>query len=174
MNTIDDMKQSFEALFEEKRQFEAKINLDMKEKFYILTKQFFEKNPSITAIVWEQYTPYFNDGEPCEFRVNSPAFTNATREQIDDIRWGEYNGEDEGVWAIKNMVNVFSGKYEWYKEELEMLQTTNTIIDVESCDLIRSVINSSEMENILYDVFGDHVQVIATRDGFEVVEFNHD
>jgi len=31
----------------------------------------FEEYPNIDSISWNQYTPYFNDGDPCEFSVNT-------------------------------------------------------------------------------------------------------
>lgn len=37
----------------------------LKEAF----KEVFEKHPSIYSVSWRQYTPYFNDGDPCYFRV---------------------------------------------------------------------------------------------------------
>ena len=37
-------------------------------------KAFFAKHPSVYALRWAQYTPYFNDGEPCVFRVMEAEF----------------------------------------------------------------------------------------------------
>lgn len=33
----------------------------------------FVEHPTIQTISWTQYTPYFNDGEPCEFSVHDCA-----------------------------------------------------------------------------------------------------
>jgi len=33
----------------------------------------FIEHPTIQTISWTQYTPYFNDGEPCEFSVHDGA-----------------------------------------------------------------------------------------------------
>lgn len=41
------------------------------ELFKILDEEVFKKYPDIKNIGWTQYTPYFNDGEPCEFGVNT-------------------------------------------------------------------------------------------------------
>lgn len=30
---------------------------------------FFAEFPEVKAVVWNQYTPYFNDGDPCYFRI---------------------------------------------------------------------------------------------------------
>ncbi len=31
--------------------------------------EFFKKYPEVQAVKWVQYTPFFNDGEPCIFRM---------------------------------------------------------------------------------------------------------
>lgn len=33
--------------------------------------KFFAEQPNLEAVRWEQYTPYFNDGDACVFRVHS-------------------------------------------------------------------------------------------------------
>jgi hypothetical protein len=33
-------------------------------------RAFFEAHPTVEAIRWNQFTPYFNDGEPCTFHVH--------------------------------------------------------------------------------------------------------
>lgn len=37
-------------------------------------RQFLTENPDIKRVHWTQYTPYFNDGEACEFGVNEICF----------------------------------------------------------------------------------------------------
>lgn len=32
-------------------------------------EKFFTENPAVESFSWRQYTPYFNDGDPCEFGV---------------------------------------------------------------------------------------------------------
>jgi len=34
----------------------------------------FADNPDIKEVKWEQYTPYFNDGDACIFQVHDPSF----------------------------------------------------------------------------------------------------
>jgi hypothetical protein len=42
-----------------------------------------EKYPHIKTIFWTQYTPGFNDGDPCEFGVYGPYFTTTPWEDVD-------------------------------------------------------------------------------------------
>lgn len=37
-------------------------------------KEFMEANPTVQAVRWEQYAPYFNDGDPCVFGIYAPQF----------------------------------------------------------------------------------------------------
>lgn len=39
-----------------------------------VAKQFLDKCPEVTGIHWTQYTPYFNDGDTCEFSVKEYFF----------------------------------------------------------------------------------------------------
>jgi len=45
----------------------------LQEAFREVTKEFFNETP-VQAVIWTQYTPYFNDGEECVFGVNDPIF----------------------------------------------------------------------------------------------------
>jgi len=47
---------------------------DVKEKHVKKAfKVFLEAHPEIKCIFWSQYTPYFNDGDPCTFSVHEPS-----------------------------------------------------------------------------------------------------
>jgi hypothetical protein len=124
-------------------------------------KSFFELNPGINALRWTQYTPYFNDGDACVFGVNDVYFTNAKGEQLNDVNswgWGEYEGDDEDVWA-ESYMTYLSGKQG---------------VNAASCEFLSSMINSSEMVDIMEQMFGDHVCVTVTREGIDVEEYDHD
>jgi len=49
--------------------------------------------PTLTAIRWHQYTPYFNDGDACTFSVNSPEFQFGEGESFVD----SYSLDDEDL-----------------------------------------------------------------------------
>ena len=150
-----------------KRQFQDRAQ----SLFKGITKEFFDKNPGVTAIVWTQYTPYFNDGDTCEFRVNTPVFTNAP--DPENIRWEEYDGDHEGVWTSTNVQHTLESDREWYKEDAEKIRAAGGV-DAKLCTQMANAIESSEMEDVMLAMFGDHTQVIATRDGFNVDEYDHD
>jgi hypothetical protein len=170
---MSDLQAKFDQMINEQRELQKKFQEQGRALFKEIFKEFFDKNPSITVVKWTQYTPYFNDGDECVFGVNDPVFSNATGDDIVDVNpWGEYEGENEEVWAVNNPKWVLQSDSYYYKEDQVKLRKSN--IDVQSCDLLSTMIQSSEMKNVLRGMFDDHVSVIATRDGFDVQEYDHD
>lgn len=64
------MHKVFQDLLDMQKAYHKKLRDEgenaMKEAF----KEVFAKHPSIDSVYWTQYTPYFNDGDPCYFRMN--------------------------------------------------------------------------------------------------------
>lgn len=64
---------------EELNQLRMRMN-DLKQEMAQIAKEglplefnkYFDIWPEAEAFRWSQYTPYFNDGDPCVFRVNQP------------------------------------------------------------------------------------------------------
>jgi len=44
---------------------------DLKKDFSPMLLPLFQKYPDVKSISWQQYTPYFNDGDSCEFSVRN-------------------------------------------------------------------------------------------------------
>ena len=68
------------AILEKARELKAQLQEQLKSEMTKIFPAFWEQNPDIKSIVWTQYAPYFNDGDPCIFSVREVAFTN-----IEDI-----------------------------------------------------------------------------------------
>jgi len=112
----------------------------------------FEKYPELKSFSWEQYTPYFNDGDTCTFGVHDVSQVNGAEEYGDD-------NEDEESWST--LVMDWSGKekkagplYPAYEEAQDYL---NKLGD-EACEAF----------------FGDHVRVVVYPDKIETEEVSHD
>jgi hypothetical protein len=56
----------------------AAARADLKANSQEAVKEWLEgwlsRNPKVLAVRWTQYTPWFNDGDPCVFGVNEPEF----------------------------------------------------------------------------------------------------
>jgi hypothetical protein len=124
-------------LKERHKELRSQIVEESKAWFSEQSKALFAKHPKMQSFSWRQYTPYFNDGDECEFSAHT-----------DDPN---INGESE--WDGENR-----NSREWmaiHEDVTELLKA----IDEES----------------LKEMFGDHCEVIATRDGaVNVEEYSHD
>lgn len=121
----------------------------LKEEF----QKCFDAYPEITVIKWSQYTPWFNDGETCEFNVNSFVISNAPDSE-NVSAWGDYEGDHDDVFA-EELWGESKNKYP-------------LIADLER------FCNTEIGEDIMLSAFDNHVIVTATRAGFEVEEYEHD
>jgi hypothetical protein len=110
------LQSAFEQLISDQADLKRKFQEQAQGLFKEITKEFFEKNPGITGVVWTQYTPYFNDGDTCVFSVGDLTFTNAPSDELSDIRWGDYEGDTEGVWAADNVGYVLESDREYYQD----------------------------------------------------------
>lgn len=114
---------------------------------------FMQEHPDVLAIGWVQYTPYFNDGEPCEFSVG-------------DLHAFPKSKEDEGSvddsFYEKPWVYCYgSGKETGFSPE-----TWGALVD------LRRTLQSCEDE--LEAVFGDSVKVTVTASGVDIEFYDHD
>ena|ERR1700761_976928 len=116
-----------------------------KDAVKVAFKEFFDAHPEVLALRWKQYTPYFNDGEPCEFSVGSWSIKTHTTEGSED----EYG--EEG----------FAGEYD------------RAIVSEAMRKEVQELFNLAGDETMEI-AFGDHADVTATRNGFDVEEYEHD
>lgn len=113
----------------------------------------FVRHPEFKCMVWTQYTPYFNDGDACEFSVNDPYIS--TSEAVN--AWGEFDNEDD-----EEGNDVFS---RW---ELKQRKGYEDIIAV------MEFMETSVGNEVLQFAFGDHVEVRVTSRGIDVNDYEHE
>lgn len=66
----------------------AEIKVEARKVIEAVGAEFFARNPSVVAIRWTQYTPYWQDGDTCTFSANDPELQLfATEEDEDDERY---------------------------------------------------------------------------------------
>lgn len=164
---LDTLISEFDAA---KKEFANRAQSFMKEAF----KKVFDNHPEITAFVWTQYSPYFNDGEECVFGVNEVSFTNLPEEELGDIYGGEYTGERDDVADSygDNSESEFFVLNEYSMRNKLKLRAINTPLDDVSA--LINALQSSSMEDVMEQTFGNHVRVVATRAGFDIDEYHHD
>lgn len=100
----------------------------------------------VDHLTWHQYTPYFNDGEACVFSYGGirPTFI-----------------EDENIYDLWDL------QYAMQNDGLEFSQ--------EAYDALSKFDRASDNFQLgLAEMFGDHAEVTATKDGFSVEYYDHD
>jgi hypothetical protein len=171
---MSELQQKYNKLIADQRELQRQFQEQAQALFKETTTEFFNLNPGINAVVWTQYTPYWNDGEECVFNVNDPTFTNATGDDLRDVTgYGEYDGDNDDIWAVDNLKYALNSDRDYYESDRRKI-LAGPSVDVESCDLFSSMIQSSEFEDVMLAMFDNHSKVIATRDGFDVEEYSHD
>lgn len=66
METAKQKYTTFKAQYQEARK---QMLEQSREAFKEMASELFSTYPQMTEFSWEQYTPYWNDGDPCEFSV---------------------------------------------------------------------------------------------------------
>lgn len=117
-----------------------------KSAFLEAANDLFTEEPKLVRFAWKQYTPYFNDGNTCTFSVH-----------------GDYP-------SINGFNQDYGEAEEDQTQEEKLSHTDQTRIGKKVSKLINAL-----PEEILQDMFGDHVQVTVFKNGqIEIDEYSHD
>lgn len=154
------MTNLFERINEKKAELDRIIKEYGEQAIKEYLSEFWEQNPTILGIRWTQYTPYFNDGEPCVFRIGEVLFRfEGTAED-----GGDYEDGYESAWSY-GYSRFPSASYE---ERRALLETIPEYVAAKS---LSDIIQNNEMT--MLSVFGDHVKITADRGKIEVDEYDH-
>ena len=155
---MSNLQTQFDTLITEHQRIRAQFQQSAQALFKNITKDFFDTNSSVKAFIWTQYVPSFNDGDACEFTIGDVFFTNATGEDLQDFSsYGEYEGEKEDIQTF----TAYTLKSQGFEG-----------VDASQVDLMETMIHSGDMEQVLEQMFGCHVRITATAEGFDVTEYD--
>lgn len=116
--------------------------------------------PGVRGLVWDQYTPYFNDGDPCEFSINEVRALVEGVDAFDENYDFDYN-TGFSSWELSNWKTG---------EPIELPGGVDSIAIKNALDKLQT----SSWESVVLTNFGDHASVTATKDGFNVEFYEHD
>lgn len=146
-------------------------------------KDFFAANPEVTSVVWQQYTPWFNDGETCEFGVHEPHFFGPLEERngVDDSVDVPYKIKQQTERQYKDLGTTkqergWDGRiydrpvYGYVDAERKATERETALLD--ACEAVQAVVQG--LEDVLQELFGDHVEVTATASGFDTAGYHHE
>lgn len=128
-------------------------------------------DPTIIEFGWTQYTPYFNDGDPCVFGVSGEIWVRTTAdEEVDStygLEVGRYGGHPslggiERTWNEERRTYLM-GRYAG-SDEARYLR----------CMALNAAIEGGEFLDVLLDAFGDHAEITVRKEGINVGFYSHD
>lgn len=134
--------------------------------------------PGVIAVRWNQYTPYFNDGDPCEFSAYLRGVKLEDRFLTEDELANREDGYDVGDYE-----DGFVDSYELYQADRRYPYN-----DPRFRTFVRNGQDTTELyaaltafekgfpafENVIQANFGDPAEVTATKEGFNVEDYDHD
>lgn len=151
------MGKLFDELAALKEAYDTKLEEEGEAALKEAFKEIFDKHPRLESIIWVQFTPYFNDGDPCYFSVHDFDVTVSAPEGSSE--------EDEDDELYDEDYSYGDRIYQLQKSEDEELKKIAEAV---------GELNGNIPEDVLEHVFGDHAKITATREGFDIHEFDHD
>lgn len=154
------MSDLLERIKSQIQEFEVKRKVlvsELQKEFPQILEPLFEQSKRIKSIGWTQFTPYFNDGDECRFRVN-----------IGDIDELFINGDR--VWDLEDENNWISAKIDYFSKPNPNFDSDEYQILCQINELLNNI-----PEDFYKDLFGDHCQVTIYKDGrIQVSEWAHE
>lgn len=139
-----------------------------------ILKKMMIDNPLIVGVMWQQYTPGFNDGEPCVFTTNGPFIkfdekvSGAGDKAADDEDENDDSEMTQGYMDANYDIDddFYDKKADIFNfKEIKALKATVK-------DVCKVYSHLEAMDSCLQDMFGDGVQVFVTKDGVETEDYD--
>lgn len=168
MNTLEKIKSQIEEINKKKEEMVEELRKDFPE----ILKPVFEECEIIQSFSWNQYTPYFNDGDACEFSVN------LDYPDINGINWDDFSSSEQGYDGYEFIAKSYHTDMDKYNELIQKYPE-NTPSD-KLIKLAGEVLKfqdalSSIPDEFFLDLFGDHVSVTIDKEGNVTTnEYDHD
>lgn len=123
-------------------------------------------DPFVVEFGWTQYTPYFNDGDACEFGVHGEVWFRT----IEDAAV-------EDTYALAGSSHPTIGTRHWNSdtrsyENVPLSPEKRAVHD--RCQALNDAIEGGDFLDVLLKAFGDHAEVTVTKDEIKVGSYSHD
>lgn len=149
--------EQWQQLKEQKRKLLDEIKEKARDVFKDVIDPLFEKYPQLHAVGWTQYTPYFNDGDTCEF--------SSSAHDADIAFGGIYSEYSNGIDA-EDLEGDWKGEYE---------DGATRPDGFDQCEEeVHKALRIFDDDDYL-GMFGDHVRVVCLRGQKpKVTPYGHD
>lgn len=130
-------------------------------------------DPTIVEFGWRQYTPYFNDGDTCEFSVHG-VWVRTTAEVGDVNQYGEeYSDYDLDADYHPSLGGYIYG-YDEYGKYTRLGYKGPDEDRYNRVQALDSAIQSGRYDDALLEAFGDHAHITVNKTGIEVESYEHE
>jgi ribosome-associated translation inhibitor RaiA len=147
-------------------------------------KEIFKKYPDLKSFSWTQYTPYFNDGDECIFSANTESIYINNEEEEDSVYGAEQFLEKllnptKEINKLKKRIEEYKKEkydYSWLESEIQRIQNASVNEARRRLNILKDIEQIlSEIDNDCYrSMFGDHVRVTVTKDGWSTEGYEHE
>lgn len=121
----------------------------------------------ISEVRWSQYTPHFNDGDPCVFGANG---LGVVADGVDCEDFPPYNDDARAVLGSK--------EWQWNRDtrtrDYSPYQGPNEA-RWDALTVLNEALQRGEFDDVLLNLFGDHAEVqVIPNGGIHVESYEHD
>jgi hypothetical protein len=154
------MFEAVEALAKRYEEMKSQLGSEGQESVKAMFRVFFETHSDVEAVRWTQYTPHFNDGDPCTFSVCEA-----------QMRFkGDENWLDS--WSLSSHANGRLTRLLQGRTEAEAGLNVDDL--EEDFSKLNQLLQSDTLAFILDAAFGDGYEVTATRESITAEHYDHD
>ena len=167
-NPLDDLPKTVQSRLKKIKEENEAISKKMKDNTKAtveILKSLIKSVPEVEAVRWSQYTPGFNDGDPCEFSVNELEIKfNTDKLPVNE----EFEPEDNNDGFL-NSYDV-----EKYIESQEDVINFKEIAEFEKKIKVFYEVHEilSSNSNTLEETFGNNVRITVTHKGIEKEDYD--
>jgi hypothetical protein len=105
MDTLQQLEQLMAEMHNKMQEAQSFMQAHSSQYIELSVQSFFDACPEIESIFWTQYTPYFNDGDSCEFSVHELHYT-VEGLPSDDHEGSYLHTQSDYEAAIENLESV--------------------------------------------------------------------
>lgn len=124
------------------------------------------ESDGVAWFAWNQFTPYFSDGDPCVFHCYGLGTVEVDGHEVEDFPG--YGPEDEAVLGKRPS--------EWINRERVWGDYTGPNESrYDALSALNDALGGGEFEDVLLSLFGDHAEVrVVKGDAVHVEFYEHD
>jgi hypothetical protein len=137
----------------------------------------FDKYPEVVGFKWRQYTPTFNDGDPCVFRLSEPDYILYTKEFADKVPAEALASKAVFIYNVSEVDEDDEDNSVLEESELEAGQVRCVSFyrdykgDLNAAQKEIEALFQGDVEDIFEYAYGDGYTIIATKEGLTVEDY---